>query len=93
MENIGFFYEYEYDRISAPDMKFPGVVAVVRDRHPGVVGHHVVVDGEDGLAVRPEPGHLVAPQVVDDTGEARLPPGSHSHVVYRVDELRRAGHH
>ena len=81
------------DRISAPDMKFPGVVAVVRDRHPGVVGHHVVVDGEDGLAVRPEPGHLVSLQVVDDTGEARLPPGRHGHVVYRVDELWCAAQH
>ena len=71
-------------------MKFPGVVTIVRDRHPVVVGHHVVVDGEDGLAVGPEPGHLVAVQVVDDAGEARLPPSRHGHVVDRVDELRRA---
>ena len=74
-------------------MKFPCVVTIVRDRHPVVVGHHVVVDGEDGLAVRPEPGHLVSLQVVDHAGEAGLPPGRHSHVVYRVDELRRAGQH
>ena len=74
-------------------MKFPGVVTIVRDGHPGIVGHHVVVDGQDGLAVRPQPGHLVSLQVVDDAGEAGLPAGRHSHVVYRVDELRGAAQH
>ena len=35
------------------DVQLPGVVAVVGDGHAGVVGHHVVVDREDRLAVRP----------------------------------------
>ena len=47
------------DRVTAPDMKFPSVVSIVGHRHSGVVSHHVVVYREDGLAVRPEPGHLV----------------------------------
>ena len=71
-------------------MKFPRVVPVVGDSHPVVVGDHVIVYRQDGLAVRPQPGHLVPLQVVDDAGEARLPAGGHSHVVYRVDELRGA---
>ena len=39
-------------------MKLPSVVTIVRHRHPGVVGHHVVVDGQDGLAVRPGQAHV-----------------------------------
>ena len=35
-------------------MKFPGVVTIVRDGHPRVVGHHVVVDCQDGFAIRSE---------------------------------------
>ena len=40
------------------DVQLPGVVAVVGDGHAGVVGHHVVVDRQDRLAVRPQPRHL-----------------------------------
>lgn len=36
----------------------PAVVAVVLHAHPRVVGHHVRVDGEDRLRVRPEPSDL-----------------------------------
>ena len=33
------------------DVQLPGVVAVVGHGHTGVIGHHVVVDGQDGLTV------------------------------------------
>ena len=72
-------------------MELPGVVPIVRDRHPGVVGDHVVVYGQDSLAVRPQPGHLVTLQVIDHAGEVRLPAGSHGDVVDGVDELRGGG--
>ena len=36
----------------------PTVVAVVLHRHPRVVGHHVRVDRQDRLRVRPQPSHL-----------------------------------
>ena len=29
------------------------------ERYPRVPGDHVVVDGEDGLSVHPDPGHLI----------------------------------
>ena len=36
------------------DVQLPGVVAVVGDGHAGVVRHHVVVDCQDGFAIRSE---------------------------------------
>ena len=72
-------------------MKLPSVVPIVRDRHPGVVGHHVVVYGQDSLAVGPQPGHLVTIQVVDHAGEVSLSAGRHGDVVDGVDELRGGG--
>ena len=37
--------------LHVPDVQLPSVDSVMRHRHPGVVGHHVVVDGQDSLAV------------------------------------------
>ena len=74
-------------------MKFPGVVTIVRDRHPGVVGHHVIVYGQDSLAVGPQPGHLVTIQVVDHAGEVSLSAGRHGDVVDGINELRDRGLH
>lgn len=40
------------------DVELPGVVAVVGDREAWILGHHMSVDGQDGLAVRLDPSHL-----------------------------------
>lgn len=40
------------------DVQLPGVVPVVRDREPRIHGHHVGVDGQDGLRVGLDPGDL-----------------------------------
>ena len=44
--------------LHVPDVELPRVDPIVGDGHPGVVGHHVVVDGQDGLAVRSQPCNL-----------------------------------
>ena len=44
--------------LHVPDVQLPGVDPVMRHGHPGVVGHHVVVDSQDSLAVRSQPCNL-----------------------------------
>lgn len=43
-------------------MQVPGPVVVVRQADPGILRNHVVMDGQDGLRVDPDPGDLWAEQ-------------------------------
>ena len=36
----------------------PGIVAIVTHTHTRVVGHHVGMNGQNGLGIRAEPGNL-----------------------------------
>jgi hypothetical protein len=45
-------------RLYVGDVQFPSVVAVVSDREPWVVSHHVCLNGENCLRVGLDPRHL-----------------------------------
>ena len=44
--------------LDAVEVEIPLVLPGPRQGDPGVAGDHVVVDGEDGLGVHPDPGNL-----------------------------------
>ena len=45
--------------LGAVQVEIPLVLTRPGQRDPGVPGDDVVVDGENGLSVHPDPGHLV----------------------------------
>ena len=64
----------------------PAVVAVVLHVHPRVVRDHVRVNGQNGLGIRPQPGHFVTAQVLDDARELGVSAGGNSPVLQRRNE-------
>jgi hypothetical protein len=47
-------------------------LVIVSDVQPGIVGDHVVVNGQYGLRVRLDPGHLGQRQLVSDIVQSIL---------------------
>ena len=51
--------------LDAVEVEIPLVLPGPRQGDPGVAGNHVVVDGEDGLGVHPDPGNLRQTSIIN----------------------------
>ena len=60
-----------------PDAQLPDAFLRGTDADAVVLGDDLVLDGEDGLGVHPEPGHLVGAQVLHVAAKDGLPSDGH----------------